>query len=255
MTTEALGQLTPTIFPTETSHETQPKQMLVTTHGTELFAQHPDCRDVFINRARGFIDPSLTRPADCKMIGNGNCGRVYELPGFAEQCFKISTPDTMRIRKIDLELCPPPPNLISELRFMSALQKYFAKRPETGIHVPKPYAAITFENGTALLQERIPQHFESLKKIATKDIFSPNELYEQEELLIARVQKSLGATALRLGIGDLRGTGKRLNGGNIFTDQPENPAQGNLYIIDLIGNSKLRRIVASLIARAYPNDC
>lgn len=228
------------------------KHLFITPHGEDQLEQNPLPLHVFLDSARYFASGGEISTQNFRYIGAGVRGQVYELPGFEQLCFKVVTSRTVRALKRHTEYTGRLPSLIPEARLMHGVQQRLEERPEYRVRAPKQYAAAKFTGGYALLQEKIPEEFKPAgtvfydKENAGTD---NGELIAYGKTMAKKIKEALGPTVLRASIGDIRGKYGQLNGGNVFVNDFEEPLNGDMYVIDLLGRSHLRQLAARAMSR------
>lgn len=211
-----------------------------TIDGDLLYATNPTIRTDFIAASESECIHQQVKP-ELPFIGEGMRGRVVALD--SKYCVKTYGPSTGRIAHLTGRATKKP-SLVNEMRFMEQIRHKMARR-DPAITIPTMYYTCTFpgRNTTSMLQDRLPDDATGLLALAHAD---KDRFIDVACKLRTRIQDALGSSVLRFGIGDLRGDGA-LHTGNVFINQDLDP-EGNIYLIDLIGNRRIRALGARTLS-------
>lgn len=226
------------------------RKFSLTTEGEQLAEEQPEALQNFFQATKALASRQIDTMV-YPFIGKGKLSYVHELPETPQMCVKVSNTSTQGHKKHSHTLVTVP-SLTAEAMLMHGIGKQLAKR-DTGIQAPKVYAVAKAGTSQTMLQERIPENFICLETaIQSLDEETYKHILLYEKTLKKRILSAVGFSPLRLGMGDLTGVPvKRLSAGNVFINDPENPATTEMYIIDLMGPRLCRTMAARLFGSLH----
>jgi hypothetical protein len=225
------------------ANQYQAQAICLSNSGQELLVQDPVPFEAFLEAAQALTGPHYVPRDTYECIGTGYAGVVRALPGFGDMCLKVVDPQSSR--EVYVSGAPVrPASLIPEMKFMDALGRHLARNPEEGVRTPLIYGVAKFAGGSALLQQRTPPEFVTVKSLRGKQNASTDVLDQQTEIAYNRVRRALNGSLLRFGMNYLGDA----HGGNIFLHQ-DSLAEGNeIYVVDQVGRKVRQRVAARAIA-------
>lgn len=219
------------------------ENLQLTCAGEDLLGNEPEVIDLFTISAAGLARSGYAHKGGFEYIGRGNFAHVYGISDDDRYCIKVVSQDTMRdVWKSGFSM--PVTNLFREVKFMDAIQKHLAAKVTSDVCAPRQFAAVSFRGGMASLQERIPEDFKTLRTLRDPRDNPSNEEWLHAKIAYARATTALADSPLRLGVGDMVGAGGYINLGN-FLLHHEMLSDGPVYVVDLIGRSIPRRVLAA----------
>jgi hypothetical protein len=222
------------------------RRLFLTEQGVDLLQTDPAVVENFMATAYQLLEGPPVKPGTFEWVGRGQVSEVYGLPGAENKCVKIASPNTQH-DSWRTGLVAPVPNLTLEARFMKVIGEQLAKKPEAGIKSPVQYGAVKFADGSALLLERVPSDFISLRSLILKargDSEREAFLNQQAVQAYRRTRPVLSNPLVRLASADMHGTLGKINAGNFLVDR-NRLADGPFYLIDLVGHAMFRRAYAA----------
>lgn len=222
-------------------------RLALTEEGAQLAEEHPETLHSFLQATRAFTRREINTEI-YPFIGKGRISHVHGISDAPDVCIKASDSTTQGNRSYYTGMSSTPtatPSLSAEARLMNSLGKNLAKRDQ-GVHAPKIYAVAKTLRTQTMLQERVSRDFIPLK--AAIEELTP-EMYANiisyESTLRKRIACAIGASPLKLGIGDLA-VGARLNSGNVLINDSANPETTDIYVVDLMGPNFSRAVAARI---------
>ncbi|MEK7059388.1 MAG: hypothetical protein AAB971_01380 [Patescibacteria group bacterium] len=221
----------------------------LTPSGSELCDSDPAIWEIFLDAASQLTSSDPPKAGTFEWVGGGRFGHVYGLPDSDDMCLKVVTPQTIRSKSYNPHIRLP--NLVTEADFMDLVGERLNTRSDGQIRAPAQYGVARFAGGSALLQQRIPDNFITIKSLMNETRDAPDiaVLRAKAETILARTRRALGNSILLIGLGDTRGVGKVVNAGNFFVERDKSTKDSDVYVIDLVGYSRRSQTRAATAVR------
>lgn len=223
-------------------------KLALTSEGYRLEEEHPEALQSFLQAAKVFAGREIdttTYPT----IGNGQFSATHGIAAIPDVCIKVSNSTTQGNRAYYSGMPNTPvatPSLLAEAQLMHQLGHRLARRQQ-GVHAPRVYGVAKAGTTQVMLQTKIPEGFTQLSDAVESIDGTANEAAAYKATLKRRVINAVGITPLRFGIGDLTNAySTKINSGNVFIDNPNDPETTEIYVIDLMGPRFSRAVAARL---------